>query len=121
MEKRTTIIHNPRCQKSRLALQFLSNHDIPYQVRLYLSDPLTKAELIHICRSGSYQVMDILRAKESVYSQYKDKLSENDPQWLDIMVSNPKLIERPIFFTDDFALICRDQASLEKWLAYIKK
>ena len=41
----TTLLHNPRCSKSRLALQMLEESGVAFQVREYLVEPLSRSEL----------------------------------------------------------------------------
>ena len=45
------LYHNPRCSKSRKALQIIQNHNINIKVILYLTDKLTKAMLKEILDS----------------------------------------------------------------------
>ena len=41
----TTLYHNPRCSKSRQALQVLQQANEPVEIVLYLKDPLSKDAL----------------------------------------------------------------------------
>ena len=47
-----TLLHNPRCSKSRKALELLTAHEgetgRPFEVREYLSKPLTHDELVAV-------------------------------------------------------------------------
>ncbi|SVD81313.1 uncharacterized protein METZ01_LOCUS434167, partial [marine metagenome] len=38
-----TILHNPRCSKSRQSLELLKNNGVDAQVILYLEDPPTSS------------------------------------------------------------------------------
>ena len=40
-----TIYHNPKCSKSRATLAILNDHNIDPNIRLYLEQPPTAAEL----------------------------------------------------------------------------
>jgi arsenate reductase len=35
------IYHNPRCSKSREALEIIRQNNLDHQIKLYLEDPLT--------------------------------------------------------------------------------
>ena len=41
----TTLYHNPRCSKSRQALQVLQQANEPVEIVLYLKDPLSEDAL----------------------------------------------------------------------------
>jgi len=43
-----TIYHNPRCRKSREAVQHLEEHNINFEVVKYLEDKLNEKELSDI-------------------------------------------------------------------------
>jgi arsenate reductase len=45
------IYHNPRCSKSRQALQIIKDHGIEPEVIEYLKEPLGKKELERIAKS----------------------------------------------------------------------
>ena len=45
------IYHNPRCSKSRQALQIIKDHGIEPKVIEYLKEPLGKSELENIAKS----------------------------------------------------------------------
>lgn len=91
-----TIYHNPRCKKSRAGLQYLSELNKEFQVREYLKDPLTKAELSSLVMKLHIKPFDLVRTQEEVYRKELKGLNLNDEEWIKVMVENPKLIHRPI-------------------------
>ncbi|MBC3220471.1 arsenate reductase (glutaredoxin) [Serratia fonticola] len=96
--KNVTIYHNPRCSKSRETLALLEQHGVEPQVVLYLDTPPSVAELKKLLQElGFTSARELMRKKEELYKDLKladETLSEE--QLLQAMVSNPKLIERPI-------------------------
>ncbi|QKJ58209.1 arsenate reductase (glutaredoxin) [Serratia fonticola] len=96
--KNVTIYHNPRCSKSRETLALLEQHAVEPQVVLYLDTPPSVAELKKLLQElGFTSARELMRKKEDLYKELKladETLSEE--QLLQAMVSNPKLIERPI-------------------------
>ena len=93
-----TIIHNPRCSKSRQTLALLQENGVEPDVIEYLKSPLSKAELVDISKKlGISSVRDMMRTKEADYkdNQLGDE-SLSDDALFDAMVKYPKLIERPI-------------------------
>lgn len=102
-----TIYHNPRCSKSRQGLQFLNERNIEPQIRLYLTNPLTKSELSSLIDLLGIEPLDLVRKNEAILkTEYKGKnLSDDDI--IEAMVENPKLIERPIIVNKNKAVIGR--------------
>ncbi|CAI1089443.1 arsenate reductase (glutaredoxin) [Serratia fonticola] len=96
--KNVTIYHNPRCSKSRETLALLEQHGVEPQVVLYLDTPPSVAELKKLLQElGFTSARELMRKKEDLYKELDladETLSEE--QLLQAMVSNPKLIERPI-------------------------
>ena len=108
-----TIFHNPRCQKSRTALQHIESLDNDIKVIEYLKNPPTVKELKEVLELLQLKPIDIVRKKEPLFiSEYKDG-SYTDAQWLKILVANPILIERPIIIKGNKAVIARDETSLK--------
>lgn len=96
--KNVTIYHNPRCSKSRETLALLEQHGVEPQVVLYLDTPPSVAELKKLLQElGFTSACELMRKKEDLYKEL-DLADENlsEEQLLQAMVSNPKLIERPI-------------------------
>jgi len=91
-----TIYHNPRCTKSRAGLQYLTENKIEFQVREYLKDPLTEAELTSLVMKLHLAPVKLIRTQEELYKKELKNLNLNDEEWIKVMVENPKLIHRPI-------------------------
>lgn len=108
-----TIYHNTRCGKSRCALQEIESLGKPFEMVEYLKTPPTAAELRHILNLLGKKPLDIIRVKEPVFQEkYKGKTFSDD-EWINIMIENPILMERPIVVAGDKAWIARDAESLE--------
>ena len=102
-----TILHNPRCSKSRAGLKFLEDKGAEFEVCKYLDEPLTPDELSDILRKLGKRPMDIIRTKEDVFKEeFKDK-ELSDEEWILAMLEHPRLIERPIIINGDKAIIGR--------------
>ena len=108
-----TLYHNPRCSKSRQALTLLQEHGIEPNVRLYLENPPTTAELKKLLVKLGIGARDLLRTGEDVYKELNlndERLS--DTALIKAMAAHPKLIERPIAIKDDQAVIGRPPENL---------
>lgn len=92
-----TIYHNPRCGKSRAALDLLRGEKIEPTIVEYLKTPPSAAELAAILKQLGIGARELMRTKESEYKTLKlddPKLSEK--HLIAAMVAHPILIERPI-------------------------
>ncbi len=105
---KVTILHNPRCSKSRNSLALLKEQGIEPDVRLYLENPPTEDELTSILEMLAISAKDLLRRGEPEYKELglgNQNLSEQ--QLIQLMIKHPKLIERPIVIAGDKAVIGR--------------
>ena len=101
------IYHNPRCRKSREGLKILEESNQKYEVIEYLKTPPSNNELKNIINLLSITPIELIRKNEAVWKEkYKNK-SFTDSEMIELMTENPKLIERPIVFTEDKAVIGR--------------
>ncbi len=109
MAMQDCILHNPRCSKSREALQLLRERGIELPVVEYLQKPLSKAQLRELSRLLGLRPMDFVRSKEALFSELglsRDN-GYSDEQWLDVLASHPKLMERPIVVYRGKAVVAR--------------
>ena len=103
-----TILHNPRCSKSRQSLELLTNNGVDAQVILYLQDPPTSSEIKNILKKLNLSPSEILRRGETRFKELAISLEDiDDDQLIKLMVENPILIERPIIFNETKAVIGR--------------
>ncbi|WP_337840321.1 arsenate reductase (glutaredoxin) [Rheinheimera sp.] len=107
------LYHNNRCSKSREALALLEQKQLQFQVRYYLDDPLTASELVALLKALAMPARQLLRSKEAEYKALGlDNPDLSEQQLIEVMVSTPKLIERPILQCDDKAVIGRPVENL---------
>lgn len=102
-----TIYHNPRCSKSRGALALLRKHGVKPTIVEYLDIPPTNAELKAILAKLRMKPEQIVRRGEDVFKRKYSGKSMNDDQWLEALVKDPILIERPIVVKGDRAVLGR--------------
>ena len=103
-----TLYHNPRCSKSRDALNLLREQGHEPEVILYLDTPPNAKALKALLAKLGIGARDLLRKGEDAYKELNladEKLSE--AALIKAMVENPKLIERPIAINGDKAVIGR--------------
>lgn len=95
--------HNPRCSKSRAAKALLDEEGVGYVERRYLDEPPTVAELRGVLAMLGLEPWDLVRHGEQTARDLGlAAWPRQDPdRWIEAMVANPVLIERPIVVTDD--------------------
>jgi arsenate reductase len=105
----TKIYHNPRCSKSRQALQLLKENGIEPVIVEYLKTPPTAEELRSLLGLLGVGPLEILRHKEPRLRELglNREDERDDAAWIDILVANPMLIERPIVVNGRRATIGR--------------
>jgi arsenate reductase len=102
------LYHNPRCSKSRKALELLENSGKEFQIVEYLKEGIEPDALCTLSEKLGLKFQDFTRTKENVFSELGlgDKnLSQND--WAEIISQNPILLERPIISGTKTAVIAR--------------
>jgi arsenate reductase len=112
------ILHNPRCAKSRETLKLLQDRGVDLPVVEYLQQPLAKSELRALCKLLGVKPLDIVRSKEELFAELglaKDN-GYSDEQWLDVLASHPKLMERPIVVYRGKAAVGRPPENVLKLL-----
>ncbi len=94
--------HNPRCSKSRAAKDLLDTRGVNYTERRYLNDSPDASTIDAVCTSLGVEPWDITRMGEDRAKELGLADAARDrATWIDTLVANPVLIERPILVTDD--------------------
>jgi arsenate reductase len=106
MSKGTKLWHNPRCSKSRQALQFLREQGIEPVVYEYLKTPPSRDDVSTVLSLLQINPHDLLRTKEQAYQDLNLKGADSESV-LAAIETHPVLIERPIVIHGDRAVIAR--------------
>jgi len=104
---KVTIWHNPRCSKSKNSMILLEEKGVDAEVVKYLDTPPTKEELKTLLSQLGMGARELMRTKEDIYKELNLKEENDEEKLIEAMVSNPKLIERPIVIKDGKAVIGR--------------
>jgi arsenate reductase len=103
-----TLYHNPRCSKSRSALELLEARGLAPTIVRYLDTPSDAPQLQDLLRKLGIGARQLLRTGEDDYKTLNlADSSLSDEQLIAAMVAHPKLIERPILIAGDKAAIGR--------------
>ena len=92
-----TIYHNPRCSKSRQALQLLRDRGIEPEIVDYLKTPPSADEIDAVLSKLGLEPRAAMRGKEAAYREAgmaDESLSRR--ALIDLMAAHPIVIERPI-------------------------
>ena len=94
--------HNPRCSKSRQGKELLDAAGSKYTERRYVDDAPSAEELDRVLTALGKEPWEIARMGEDVAKELNlEALPHDRAKWIEVMVANPILIERPILVTSD--------------------
>ena len=108
MNKKIIIYHNPKCSKSRKALEIIRSKNIEPTIILYLISKLSKTEVKNLLSKLGLSIRDILRTGEDEYKK-NNLTNENlsDSQLIEFLIKFPTLMQRPIVVKNSKAVIGR--------------
>ena len=106
--------HNPRCSKSREGLKYIEEKGWEVEVIDYMKNGITSKEIKEFLNKSGLLVTDIIRTSEELYKlNYKGK-EFSDEEWIQILVENPKLIQRPLVIKGTHAVLARPAEEILK-------
>lgn len=112
------VYHHPSCSKSRICVNHLDSLGQSFELVQYLKSPMNKEELISLLSKLKMQPSELVRKNEVIY---KDAIKEgalSEDEILELMVKNPKLIERPIVEVEGQAIVARPIERLDAFLIH---
>lgn len=102
-----TIWHNPRCTKSRETLALLRGRGLDPEVRLYLDDPPSLAELAEAVRLLDLPARALARTGDEAFRALGLPADADDGAILRALARDARLIERPLVINGDRAALGR--------------
>lgn len=113
-----TIYHNPRCSKSRQALELLESHGAQPEVVRYLDTPPDATTLRQLLKALGLPARALLRTGEEEYRELGlDRPGLDEDTLVAVMVAHPRLIERPIVVRGGRAVLGRPPENVLELLA----
>lgn len=105
------IWYNPKCSKCRIAKAAVEEAGLAFNLRYYLEDAPTEAELRDVVTRTGLEPWEICRTGDAsglgVTLPAKDAAHRDE--WIAVMAANPPLIQRPLVVADDgTAYVARD-------------
>ena len=111
---KVTVYHNPRCSKSRQALEVLdeSLHDV--EMINYLEEGVSE----EVLRMGLEQLgfEKFIRSGEEAFKKHVEGQGLNENQLLEILKEHPILMQRPLLVKEDKCILGRDATSLKAFV-----
>ena len=88
-------------------MEILNEEKIEFNIIQYLKTPPTIKELKSLIEKLNLNPIDIVRKKDKLFKEFQIDAINEDEKILDIIVKNPKLLERPIIVKGEKAVIGR--------------
>jgi arsenate reductase len=108
-----TIYHNPRCSKSRAALDLLREQGLEPHIVEYLKNPPSESELAAILMLLGMEPRELMRRKEEDYTRANlDDPGLTREELIRALHDHPRLIERPIVLANGRAALGRPPESV---------
>ena len=111
-----TIYHNPRCRKSREAIQYMEGRGITLKIVKYLDQLFDVNSLGEVLKKIDMKPSEIVRRNEILWKKEYDGNNLSEDQILKLLVEQPRLIERPIVTSGNKGVLARPIESLIEFL-----
>lgn len=109
-----TLYHNPRCSKSRQALEILHSHGVSPVIIEYLKTPLNLEQITQL--RSHFDLKDFVRDDEPIFKKLNLTLAD-ERKVLHAMAKEPILMQRPIVTYGDKAIIARPPEKVRSLLS----
>jgi arsenate reductase len=109
MSEQVQIFHNPSCSKSRGALEILEERGVDANIVRYLDTPPDRATLERILDAIDAQPVALVRVGDPKFKAAGLTKAdvETREQVVDVLLKHPEVMERPVVFVGDRAVIAR--------------
>ena len=85
-----------------------------FEVVLYLKEAVSVSELSDLLAKLAMSPIDLVRKEESLWKeQYRDK-NLSDTALIDLMIQQPRLMQRPIVVNGDKAIVARPLETIKQ-------
>jgi arsenate reductase len=113
--EKVIIWHNPRCRKSREALQRLREKGVEPEVFEYLKENFTSEQLINLIKQSHQPLVEFIRKNEPKFKDLglKDK-NLTVENFARLAVQYPVLLERPIVIKGDRIVLARPASRIQE-------
>ncbi|HEX7235758.1 MAG TPA: arsenate reductase (glutaredoxin) [Gammaproteobacteria bacterium] len=89
------IYHNPRCSKSRATLALLRERGLELEIIDYIATPPSKTTLRELLRKLGGPALAMVRTEDQEFRPHAQRALTDD-EVIDLLVAEPRLLQRPI-------------------------
>mgnify|MGYP001823320938 FL=1 len=109
-----TVYHNPRCSKSRAAMEYLEENGIETEVVKYMDSPPDANDIKELLSMLGMTPRELMRKHEKVFKEAGlDDPTFTDDELIEAMTQCPSLIERPIVVNNGKAVLARPPETVQ--------
>ncbi len=101
------VFHNPSCSKSRGALDILRERGVDAQVVEYLKAPPSRADIERILGAIDEPPAALVRTDDPKFKALGVAKPTDRAAVVDLLVAHPEVMQRPVVFVGDKAVIAR--------------
>ena len=102
------IYQKPTCTTCRQVYALLKESGVDVEAVDYYTDPIPKEKLVELLRKLGMRPRELLRTREPIYKSLSIAERDlSDAEIVDLMVTHPDLIQRPIVEHGDRAVLAR--------------
>jgi arsenate reductase len=117
MKHEIVIYQKPTCTTCRQVYNALKESGVDFDAVNYYLDPIPREKLVDLLRKMGLTARDLLRTKEPVYAELNlGSRTLSDDEIVELMVTHPDLIQRPIVEKGDRAILARPAEKLREIL-----
>jgi arsenate reductase len=117
MTDNVVVYHNPVCSKSRGALEILGERGVDAEVIEYLKTNPSRADLVRILDAISDEPAALVRKDKRFQELELDAADYTTrEQVVAVLLEHPELMERPVVFVGDKAVIARPSERVNELL-----
>ncbi len=102
-----TFYHNPRCRKSREALQLLEASGKTFRLVDYQKEPLNPQDLETLLVKLGMSASELIRTNELLWKENYKNRALPERELIGLMAEHPRLMERPILESGGRAVVGR--------------
>lgn len=106
--QKITVYEKPTCTTCRSVSKILIENGVVFEKVNYYIKPFPKSKLKYLLKKMNLTPVELLRKNEKAYKELDIKNKNyTSEQLIDLMISNPDLVQRPIVEKGDKAILAR--------------
>ena len=110
------IYHNPRCRKSREGVQYLTKKGVLFEIVEYMKEEISETKMKLLIDKLNISAIQLIRKNEKIWMEKFKEKKLTEGQIINLLCTEPKLMERPIIESKNRAVIGRTKENIDKIL-----